>query len=92
MIRELKAQKRATASRGLASAPKLPFYSTVLPSRNDRILVKTKDRRARYPSQHREGGRMLFRAVGTGSHFEVSRTASLKHAPFAIQETHAETH
>ena len=30
-------------------------YSTVLPSRNGRIPLKTNSRRVRYPSQHREG-------------------------------------
>jgi hypothetical protein len=76
----------------MTSAPKLPFCSTVLPSRNGRILLKTNDRRTCYPSQHREGACKLFRAVGAGSHFEMSRTASLKPAPFATKGIHAETH
>ena len=76
----------------ITSAPKLHFCSTILPSRNGRILLKTKDRRTRYPSQHCEGAWMLFLAVGIGFLFKILRALSVKPAPFATKEIHAETH
>jgi len=76
----------------ITSAPKLHFCSTLLPSRNGGILLKTKDRCTGYPSQHRAGAWMLFRAVDTGFLFKILRALSVEPAPFATKEIHAETH